>query len=158
MANIASIGSLFRKTKSASVATHFHALSNLCLCLCVLDDPEFAEIQQRVRHSLLKTLSRAIKEVQVLSTECEEGGRVGDCQPTQRLCTRFENALRHGLKARWFGQSSTFWPLVLQISRKQAIEYISGLVPFGVRLNGSLLPSFGINLIHCASLFLVKYD
>ena len=32
MANIASIGSLFRKTKSASVATHFHALSNLCLC------------------------------------------------------------------------------------------------------------------------------
>ena len=79
-----------------------------------------------MRQSLLKTLSRAIKEVQLLSTETGEGGRVGDCRATQRLCTRFENVLRHGQKARWFGKNSSFWPLVLQISRKQAIEYING--------------------------------
>ena len=90
------------------------------------DDPEFVATQERVRQSLLKMLSRAIKEVQLVFTESGEGGRVGDCRATQRLCTRFENVLRHGQKARWFGQNSSFWPLVLQISRKQAIEYING--------------------------------
>lgn len=92
---------------------------------CCADDPEFLATQAQVRQSLLKTLSRAIKEVQLLFTELGEGGKVGDCRITQRLCTRFENALRHGQKTRWFGQNASFWPLVLKISRKQAIEYIN---------------------------------
>ena len=103
-----------------------HRLTSLLLPSCPTADPDFLATQERVRLSLLKTLSRAIKEVQLLFTQSGEGGRVGDCRATQRLCTRFENILRHGQKAKWFGQSSSFWPVVQQISRKQAIEYISG--------------------------------
>ena len=90
------------------------------------DDPEFLTTQSRVRVALLKALARAIKEVQLLFTEQGEGGKVGDCRPTQRLCSTFENVLRHGQKVKWFSQHSSFWGLVLEISRKQAIEYING--------------------------------
>ena len=56
-----------------------------------------------------------------------EGEIIKDCRPVQRLCARFEDILRHGLKPGWFsaGKDPTFWPIVLKISRKQAIEYIN---------------------------------
>ena len=53
---------------------------------------------------------------------------LGDCRPVQRLCARFEDVLRHELKTGWSrmtGKIPTFWPIVLRISRKQAIEYIN---------------------------------
>ena len=56
---------------------------------------------------------------------------LGDCRPVQRLCARFEDVLRHELKTGWSrmtGKIPTFWPIVLRISRKQAIEYINRLV------------------------------
>ncbi len=51
---------------------------------------------------------------------------IGDCRPAQRLCAEFEEILRHGLKAGWFGSEVTFWPIVLKVSRKQAVQYIKG--------------------------------
>ena len=58
----------------------------------------------------------------------EGKGAIGDCRAAQRLCARFEDVLRHGLKVGWFGQNTSFWPVVLNISRKQAIAYINRLV------------------------------
>ncbi len=51
---------------------------------------------------------------------------IGDCRPAHRLCAEFEDILRHGLKVGWFGADSTFWPVVLKVSRKQAVQYIKG--------------------------------
>ena len=64
---------------------------------------------------------------QLLFTRSERG-IIGDCRPVQRLCARFEEVLRHGLKERWFGVSprvATFWPVVIKISHKEAIDYIN---------------------------------
>ena len=49
---------------------------------------------------------------------------ISDCRAAERLCARFEEVLQHGLRASWFGPAGSFWPLVLKISRKQAISYI----------------------------------
>ena len=51
-------------------------------------------------------------------------GDIGDCRGSQHVCSAFEEILKHGLKAQhWFGQgTSTFWPIVQKISRKEAIE------------------------------------
>ena len=66
-------------------------------------------------------------QLQLLFANKEEegGGTIEDCRATQQLCARFEDILRHGLKAGWFGQNTSFWPVVLKVSRKQAVEYIS---------------------------------
>ena len=63
---------------------------------------------------------------QALESPVERGGEacIGDCRAAQRLCAQFEDILRHGLKPGWFGKAPTFWPAVLKISRKQAIQYI----------------------------------
>ena len=64
---------------------------------------------------------------QALESPSERGGGepcIGDCRAAQRLCAQFEDILRHGLKPGWFGKTPTFWPAVLKISRKQAIQYI----------------------------------
>ena len=53
------------------------------------------------------------------------GQTVKDCRATLQLCASFESALKHGLKSNLFGQASTFWPVALKISRKQAVEYIN---------------------------------
>ena len=63
-------------------------------------------------------------QVQLLFTRTQDGV-VGDCRPVQRLCARFEDVLRNELKLGWTGKVPTFWPVVLKISRKQAIEYIN---------------------------------
>ena len=85
------------------------------------------ETQWMSLHSLL-ICGYLLFQVQLLyaKQECRgENAAIGDCRPTQQLCARFEELLRHGLKAGWFGLESSFWPLILKISRKQAIEYIS---------------------------------
>ena len=63
-------------------------------------------------------------QVQLLFTRTQDGV-VGDCRPVQRLCARFEDVLRNELKLGWTGKVPSFWPVVLKISRKQAIEYIN---------------------------------
>ncbi|XP_019855820.1 PREDICTED: uncharacterized protein LOC105313847 isoform X2 [Amphimedon queenslandica] len=92
------------------------------------DDPAFLTKQVKIRQVLLKNLARVVKETQLLFARTE-GEIIKDCRPVQRLCARFEDILRHGLKAGWFsaGKDPTFWPIVLKISRKQAIEYINRL-------------------------------
>ena len=70
----------------------------------------------------------SMSQVQLIyaKQECHgETAAIADCRPTQQLCATCEELLRHGLKANWFGLESSFWPLVLKISRKQAIEFIS---------------------------------
>ncbi len=60
------------------------------------------------------------------SAEHPDQAYIGDCRPAHRLCAQFEDILRHGLKPGWFGGETTFWPVVLKVSREQAIQYIKG--------------------------------
>lgn len=78
----------------------------------------------KLTHLYEPSLSLSLPQVQLLHATQGAGCEVGDCRATERLCARFEEVLRHGLRASWFGQSS-FWPAVLKISRKQAIKHIN---------------------------------
>ena len=83
--------------------------------------------RNRSTHLVPFYLRSFFEKTQLLFTRSEEGV-VGDCRPVQRLCARFEDVLRHGLKAGWFGMSSkppSFWPVVVHISRKEAMDYIN---------------------------------
>ena len=75
---------------------------------------------------LVRSLVLYSPQAQLLYATRKHESAIVDCRATQRLCARFENVLRHGLKGGWFGQATSFWPVVLKISRKQAIKYING--------------------------------
>ncbi|XP_065889788.1 pleckstrin homology domain-containing family M member 1-like [Dysidea avara] len=83
--------------------------------------------QQRLKEWLLKGVSKATKEVQFLYAQ--EKKPIKECRASRHLCATFENILRNGLRARLLGfrHKNSFWPLLLKISRKQAIKYISNL-------------------------------
>lgn len=74
---------------------------------------------------MINPLVLFLPQAQLLHATRKHDGAILDCRATQRLCARFENVLRHGLKGGWFGQATSFWPVVLKISRKQAIKYIN---------------------------------
>jgi hypothetical protein len=117
-------------------------------------NPEFSHLYEQQRVQLLRAVSRAVKQVLVehstlsASSTDKDNIIIRSGKPTFQLCSCCEIVLRHGLKQglvmlfanmSWkyntsvycrilnFGTRQDFWSVAKQVSRKQAIEYITSL-------------------------------